>query len=157
MKSNMNLQYVTGIYGLLTYLTSYLCKSERTMGELMWKAFKESSSDGVKDLKKAGNVYLKTPEVSTHEAIAHTISLSLRLSNIDVIYLPSGLKKNRIRMLNSQEELDKMEPSGNNIFQVNIIDKYANRPDSLENMCLVDFGTTYIGKIQLRYLQVLMT
>ena len=35
MKSNMNLQYVTGIYGLLTYLTSYLCKSERTMGELM--------------------------------------------------------------------------------------------------------------------------
>ena len=60
-------------------------------------------------------------------------------------------------MLKSQEELDKMEPSGNNIFQVNIIDKYANRPDSLENMCLVDFGTTYIGKIQLRYLQVLMS
>ena len=42
IKSNMNLQYVTGTYGLLTYLTSYLCKSERTMGELMRKAFKES-------------------------------------------------------------------------------------------------------------------
>ena len=92
----MNLQYVTSIYGLLTYLTSYLCKSERTMGELMRKAFKESSSDGVKGLKKAGNVYLKTHEVSKHEAIAPTISLSSRLSNIDVIYLPSGLKKNRI-------------------------------------------------------------
>ena len=39
-----------------------------------------------------------------------------------------------------------MEPSDNNIFQVNIFDKYANRLDSLENMCLVDFGTTYIGK-----------
>ena len=39
-----------------------------------------------------------------------------------------------------------MEPSDNNIFQVNIIDKYANRLDSLENMCLADFGTTYIGK-----------
>ena len=35
IKSNMNLQYVTGIYRLLTYLTSYLCKSEGTMGELM--------------------------------------------------------------------------------------------------------------------------
>ena len=39
-----------------------------------------------------------------------------------------------------------MEPSDNNIFQVNIIDKYTNRLDSLENMCLADFGTTYIGK-----------
>ena len=39
-----------------------------------------------------------------------------------------------------------MELSDNTISQVNIIDKYANRPDSLENMCLADFGTTYIGK-----------
>ena len=51
IKSNMNLQSVTGISGLLTYLT-YLCKSERTMGELMRKAFKKASSDGVKGLKK---------------------------------------------------------------------------------------------------------
>ena len=39
-----------------------------------------------------------------------------------------------------------MEPSDNNIFQMNIINKYTNRLDSLENMCLADFGTTYIGK-----------
>ena len=30
LKSNMNLQFVTGVYGLLSYLTSYLCKPERT-------------------------------------------------------------------------------------------------------------------------------
>ena len=28
MKSNMNIQFVTGVYGLLAYLTSYLCKPE---------------------------------------------------------------------------------------------------------------------------------
>ena len=66
------------------------------MGELMRKAFNESSSDEVKGLRKDGNVYLKTRRVSTHEAIAHTIYLSSRFSNIDVIYLPSGLKENRI-------------------------------------------------------------
>ena len=49
-------------------------------------------------------------------------------------------------MFKSQNELNKMELSDNNIYQVNIIDKYANRPDSLESMCLADFGTTYIGK-----------
>ena len=57
IKSNMNLRYVTDIYGLLTYLRSYLCKSERIMGELMRKAFKESSSDVVRGLRKASNVY----------------------------------------------------------------------------------------------------
>ena len=85
------------------------------MGELMWKAFKESSSDGVQGLRKAGSVYLKTCEVSTHEVIAVAISLSAWLSNINVIYLRSGLKKNRIRMLKSQNDVDKMELSYNNI------------------------------------------
>ena len=114
------------------------------MGKLMWKAFKESSSDWVKGLRKADNVYLKARKVSTHEAIAHAISLSSWLSNIDVIYLPSGLKKSRIIMLKSQNELDNMELS--DIYQVKIIDKYANRLDSLESMCLAGFGTTFIGK-----------
>ena len=49
-------------------------------------------------------------------------------------------------MLKSQNELDKMELSDNNIYQVNINDKYANRPDSLGNICPADFDTTYIGK-----------
>ena len=49
-------------------------------------------------------------------------------------------------MLKFQDELDKMEPSDNNIFQENIIDRYGSRPDSLEKMCLADFGTTYTGK-----------
>ena len=35
LKSNMNLQFVTGVYAMLTYLTSYLCKPEHTMCELM--------------------------------------------------------------------------------------------------------------------------
>ena len=47
-------------------------------------------------------------------------------------------------MLKSQNELDNMELS--DIYQVKIIDKYANRLDSLESMCLAGFGTTFIGK-----------
>ena len=35
LKANMNLQFVTGVYGLLTYLTAYLCKPEKVMSELM--------------------------------------------------------------------------------------------------------------------------
>ena len=38
LKSNMNLQFVTGVYTMLTYQTSYLCELEHTMSELMKKA-----------------------------------------------------------------------------------------------------------------------
>ena len=42
LKSNMNIQFVTGVYAMLTYLTSYLCKPEHTMSELMKKVSKEA-------------------------------------------------------------------------------------------------------------------
>ena len=40
LKANMNIQYVTGVYAVLAYLTSYLCKPEHSLGELMKKAVK---------------------------------------------------------------------------------------------------------------------
>ena len=69
------------------------------MSELMKKAAKESSSQGVKDqLRLIGNVFIQKREVSTHEAVAKVISLPLRHSNIDIVYIPTGPKKNRTRM-----------------------------------------------------------
>ena len=35
LKSNMNLQFVTGVCVMLTYLTSYICKPEHAMSEFM--------------------------------------------------------------------------------------------------------------------------
>ena len=42
LKSNMNLQFVTGVYAMLTYPSSYLCKLEHAMSELIKKASKEA-------------------------------------------------------------------------------------------------------------------
>ena len=41
IKSNMNLQFVTGIYGLLVHLCSYMCKEEGKLGEIMRKVAKQ--------------------------------------------------------------------------------------------------------------------
>ena len=30
LRANLNIQFVTGVYGLLTYLTSYLCKPKKS-------------------------------------------------------------------------------------------------------------------------------
>ena len=59
----------------------------------------------------------------------------MRHSNIDVLYIRSGLKKNRTRMLKLLSILEKMYPDDTNVFASNIINKYENRPDNLHSMC----------------------
>ena len=89
LKSIMNLQFVTGIYAMLTYLTSYLCKPE-----LMKKSSKETYRKDIKGkMLSIGNTFLTKYEFSTHEAIKRALSLPMRHSNIDVLYVPTDLKK----------------------------------------------------------------
>jgi hypothetical protein len=148
MKANMNLQYVTGMYGVIKYLTSYMCKPERTMSELMKKASKEATNKGVQDkLFAIGNVFTTKREVSTDEAIVRVLSLPMRSSKIAVDFIVTGLKENRTRALKSPEMLQMMNSDDTNIYALNILDKYANRPDSpteMNYMCLADFATNYV-------------
>ena len=39
-----------------------------------------------------------------------------------------------------------MDPEDTNVYATNIIEKYTNRPDDLEQLCYTDFGTNYINK-----------
>ena len=79
LKSNMNIQYVTGIYAVLAYLTGYLCKPEHTMGELMKKVIKDVNESGVGDkLGAIGNVFIDKREISTHESIMRLLSMPFR-------------------------------------------------------------------------------
>ena len=132
---------------MLTYITSDLCKPEHTMSKLMKKASKEAYGKDVKGkMFSICNIFLTKREVSTHEAIKGVLSLPMRHSNIDVLYVPTGLKKNRTRMLKSLSSLEKMHPDNVNAFASNIIDKCENRPDHPHSMCLADFASSYVTK-----------
>ena len=55
----MNLQFVTGVYAMLTYLTSYLCKPEHAISELVKKASKEAYGKYIKGkMLSIGNTFL---------------------------------------------------------------------------------------------------
>ena len=144
-KANMNIQFVTGIYGVIMYLTTYLCKAERSMGELMKKACKEAHFGGTisEQLRPIGQAFRKNREVSLHEAIKRVCSLPLRRSNNDVVYIPTGPKKSRTRMLKPKHVLETMHEDDEDIYAANIVDKYAKRPDQLQGMCLAEFASTY--------------
>ena len=128
---------------MLTYLTSYLCKPEHLVNELMKKTSKEAYGKDIKGkMLSIGNTFLTKRMVSTHEAIKRVLSLPMRHSNIDVLYVPTGLKKNRTRMLKSLSTLEKMHPDDTNVFASNVIDKYENGLDNLHSMCLADFESS---------------
>ena len=66
----MNLQFVTGVYAMPTYLTSYLCKTEHAMSGLMKKASKGAYGRDIKSkMLSIGNTFLTKREVSIHESI----------------------------------------------------------------------------------------
>ena len=127
---------------MLIYQTSYLCKPERAMSEIMKKDSEEAYGEDIKGkMFSIGNTFLTKHEVSTNEAIKRVLSLPMRHPNIDVPYVSAGLKKNRTRMLKSLSVLEKMYPDDTNVLAVNIIDKYENRPDNLHLMCSADFAS----------------
>ena len=74
------------------------------------------------------------------------LSLPVRHSNIDVLYVSTGLKKSRTRILKSLSTLEKVHPDDTNVFALNVIHKYKNRPNNLHSMCLADFASSYVSK-----------
>ena len=117
------------------------------MNELMKKGSKDADGKDIRGkMHSIGNIFLTKREVSTHEAIKKVLSLQMRHSNIDVFYVPTGLKKNRTKMLKSQLLLQKMHPEDTNVFASNIIDNHENRPDDLHSLCLADFASNYVSK-----------
>ena len=79
---------------MLTYLTSYLCKPEHAVREPMKNTSKEACGKDIKGkMLSIGNTFLTKHKVSTHEAIKRVLSIPMRHSNIDVLYVPTSLKR----------------------------------------------------------------
>ena len=143
-QANMNLQFVCGVYGLVVYLSEYVCKSEHYMSELMKTASKEAGNQTIADqLKPVGKVFVDHREVSVHEAIKRTLSLPLRKSNIATVWVPTGHSKDITRVLKPKEVLETMHDDDPDIYAKNIMDKYKHRGNDLEGICYAEFASTY--------------
>ncbi|XP_070573805.1 uncharacterized protein [Ptychodera flava] len=142
LRANMDIQYITDVWACIAYITSYMCKPEREMSELMRNAVKEADT-ATEKLKSIGNTFLKCREVSQHEAIARLVGLPLRQTNTTVQYVPTGYEEERTRMLKSVSELDEMDDDSENVYVPSILDKYAARPHQLNNLSLAEFASMY--------------
>ena len=69
----------------------------------------------------------------------------MRSSNTGCDFILTSPSEKRLRVLKPQEVLQKMYPEDTNVFANGIIEKYANRPDNLENGCYTEFATCYVN------------
>ena len=97
LRSNMDIQYITDIWACIAYITSYMCKPEKNLSELMSAAVKEAETQREK-LKVIGDTLCKGREVSQHEAIYRVLSLPMRKSNIAVEFFQTGEEDKRTHM-----------------------------------------------------------
>ena len=102
LKSNMNVKFVTGVYAMLKYLTSYLCSTEYALREHMKNTSKEAYRKDIKgEMLFIVNAFLTKHEVSMHKAVKRVLSLPMRHSKVDVLYVSISLNKNSTRLLTS--------------------------------------------------------
>ena len=62
------------------------------------------------------------------------------------MFINSSPKEERVSMLKSVCQLEKMDKESEDIYQTSLIYRYAARPDSLENLCLAEFAANYITR-----------
>ncbi|WAR17568.1 hypothetical protein MAR_032162 [Mya arenaria] len=136
LRANMDIQYITNILACVAYLTSYICKLERAMRDMMRKASKETDCEPIRQaFSDIGHIFIKYREVSEHEAVLRILSLPLHNSNIDVQFIQTDIPQKRTRIVKSRQVLEHMLDDETDIFLPSIHDKYTNRPNCMENIC----------------------
>ena len=143
-QANMDIQYVINAYACVMYITSYVLKAEKGMGELLKQAAKEvHQGNTIQQLNKLGSVFLTNREVSAQEAVHRVLSMPLRRCSRSTIFLNTHDKKSRDSLILPFTQLQKLDDDDENVYCKNIIDRYAARPQNLEDMSLAEFAANY--------------
>lgn len=149
MRSNMDIQFVLDPYACIGYIVDYINKSSRGLSLMLhtWlQEFKKGDSGLRKQLKGLANVFWNGSEVSAQEAAWIRLRLPMSFSTDAVEFINTSPKDKRHRMLKSEAELKELDPDSTDVMKTGVIERYADRPDELENICLAEFVAWYTFK-----------
>ena len=143
-RANMDIQYVADPYSCIMYVLSYVMKCENGMSEILKCVAKEFRDQSVRDqMKKILSTFANKREVSVHEAVKRVLSQWLFKKSRTVINISNHPSEERHRMPKSAFELADKEDDDEDVFMASVHDRYAARPDEMENVCLAQFATQY--------------
>ena len=148
-RSNMDFQTVSQMNGVAYYVAKYMCKSEpedfREIISNFLSSVISSDKDSVKKTMTLALSLLNKREVSSQETAYRVCLLPLRHTFNSFVFVPACFPKNRTRTARAESTLQ------NPPFLPNIIEKYCNRPDILQNICLIEFATDYAPIVKSKF------
>ena len=143
-RANMDIQYVADPYACIMYVLSYVMKCENGISEILKRTAKEFKDESVrKQMGKVLSTFANKREVSIHEAIHRVTSLWLFRKSRTVVHINNAPKEERHRMPKNHNELIELEDDDEDVFKPSAHERYAVRPDELEEMCLASFVAKY--------------
>ena len=148
-KANIDIQPVFDYFRCVAYMCAYFSKTESLCSESLHQAAKEvfKQNLNIKDsLKKLGATFLSAREVSAQECVYRCMpELWLRKMFPGTIFVSTDLPENRLKMIKKSQDLEQLDEHSTDIFQRNLIDRYADRPyvGNVNNLCLAKFAAYY--------------
>ena len=130
----MDIQIVLDPYTCAMYIVTYISKSQRGMSNLLYLAAKEAREGNTeirKQVRSIGHKFLTHVEVSAQ--------LPLKKSSREVIFVNTSPENERVIMLKSQKLIESLPDDSTDVETMSMIQRYAERPRELEELCLADF------------------
>ncbi|KAG5666226.1 putative ATP-dependent DNA helicase PIF1, partial [Polypedilum vanderplanki] len=149
MRSNMDIQFILDIYSCISYVVDYVNKSDKGLSRLLRKCveeYKNGNASIKSKLSAMSKIMYNSSETSAQEASWIRSRLPMCMSTDVVEFISSGPKATRQLMLKSNAELERIaesNPDSTDIYKKGPIDRYADRPNELEDICLADFIAHY--------------
>ena len=147
-RGNMDIQFILNSYGLVSYVTSYMMKSNHTMSRLLNMAVEDIENrkelSHKQKLYSLANKWQNCSEISAQECVYNLLAMPVSYCSREVVFIQTFPMKERFTMLKRPEVLMNMrDKNSTDIFQNSLMDYYACRPDEMEETCLAEFAAWY--------------
>lgn len=153
--SNMDIQFILDEYSCAAYVVEYVNKSNRGLGDLRRQlqeiSSKNSDADHLTLIKLVAKKFLNSVEMSAQEAAWFLLRQPMSQASRSVIYIPTGDPTTRLKNRKSKKFMDEegLNEESTDIWSLNLIEKYEDRPEDLNDIYLAEFASNYtvVGKI----------
>ena len=140
----MDLQPVIDEVAAVMYVCSYVTKGEKAMGETLKNVAKECRNDDIHtQMNKIRKEFVGKRVFASPESAMRILSMWLMKKSRKVTSVNTDTAEQCVRLPKSQSQLAQMDDDDDDVFATSLIDRYAARPQSLNNMCLATFVVNY--------------
>lgn len=120
-EANMDIQFILDEFAVAAYIVNYMSKSESGLSKLLRQAVEDTKNGNLtirQRLQKFSNLCLNSSVLGSQEAVYLCLSMPLSKFSRDVVFISTGPRDSRVRMLKSKAALEKMDEDDRNIAVV---------------------------------------